>query len=88
MEIKITDDYRITSDKYNVTIEKYTGDNKEGKEIWVSESHHKTVELALDSFATKRIRQSTATKFAELKADIESLKELMNGIYKELKING
>lgn len=89
INIKIDNDYRITSDKYNFILQKkrvLTGDNirgrqarpeNVGKEIWIDEGYYGTIKHLLRDYATKRMLKPGA------ESEIETFQELF-GILKDI----
>lgn len=75
MEIKICDDYRLTSDPHNIILEQRKVNKKNGQEYWIVDSFHRTVEQALDALLQKRIRESEATTIKELRAEIREVRK-------------
>lgn len=75
MEIKICDNYRLTSDPYNIILEQRKVNKKNGQEYWTADSFYRTVEQALDALLQKRIRGSEATTLKELRNEVREAKE-------------
>jgi len=56
LQIDIDDNYRITTDRYNFTLEKKRVSKNGNRERWSSVGHHPTIEGALKSFRDEEIR--------------------------------
>ena len=77
MEIKLHDDYRLTSDRYQYILQErrisQKGENI-GKEYWGNIGYYSNLQIALDDYVDKRVKLS----------DVKSITEIINHL-KELK---
>lgn len=97
IEIKVNEEYRITSDERNVTVSRrYLVDptkapnwakrEAEGasaaiRESWREVSYHSTVPRAIQSIGEQLVRDSEATSFAELLAEVKRFNAQVESLF-------
>lgn len=90
LNIQVTEDYRITSDKFNIIVnERHFADptkapnwkkreaegaSPEPREVWTEVSFHSTVEDAMNKIVDKTVLNSEATTISELRNDIRQIR--------------
>ena len=77
MEIRINHNWRITSDTYNIKLEKrriVTKGREKGKEAWCCDWFYGTIEQALNGYLGQIVRDCDAETFDELKELLENTK--------------
>ncbi|MFW6026085.1 MAG: hypothetical protein ACOCRX_07060 [Candidatus Woesearchaeota archaeon] len=81
MEIKIQDDYYITSNKWSYKLAKKEF-NEDGKMKWKHLRHRSTIAGVLDEFCELQIKTMHATEFEKVIEKVKKLKALINDIQK------
>ena len=81
MNIRIDENWAITSDEYNVILQQRFVNKKEdsknfGEEYWTNSGFYRTLEDALNGYLTKKIRQSNATTLQEIAQEIKETRKL------------
>ena len=87
MEIKIKDDYYITSNKWEYRLAKKEFD-KDGEIKWNYLKHKGSISGVLDEYCKLEIKTMHATEFEEVIEKVEELKALINDIRKKLEVKG
>ena len=78
MDIRIDNDYKLTSDERNVILTKVqisqSGKSK-GQEVYTNIGYYGNIEHALNDYLRVKINTSQATSINELKAEIREVKK-------------
>lgn len=82
MEIRLTDDYRITSDSYNLILQKRSVIKKEnsenyGEETWTAISWHHSFESIIRKLIILEVKQSEIV-------ELQKMCELISGVEKRV----
>lgn len=99
LNIRINDDYKLTSDAMNVIVNKRVlvdptkspnwkkrkaeGASPELREDWREVSFHSTIEQALDTVVNKSVLDSEATTISELRNDIRKIRRDIERVLSE-----
>jgi hypothetical protein len=78
MNIRIDNDYKLTSDERNVILTKISigqSGKSKGKEVESNIGYYATIEHALNDYLRIKINTSQATSINELKAEIREVKK-------------
>ena len=78
MNIRIDDDYKLTSDERNIMLTKVQigqSGKSEGKEVETNVGYYGSIEHALNDYLRVKINTSAATSINELKAEIKEVKK-------------
>lgn len=78
MNIRIDNDYKLTSDERNVILTKISigqSGKSKGKEVESNVGYYGTIEHALNDYLRIKINTSQATSINELKAEIREVKK-------------
>ena len=71
MKLRITDQYRITTDEYQYIVNRKR--TRKGKLDWEPESYHPTFQGALQHIGERLVRGSDAQTVADAIADVENV---------------
>jgi len=86
MNIRIDNDYKLTSDERNVILTKISigqsGKNK-GKEVESNVGYYGNIEHALNDYLRIKINTSQATSINELKAEIREVKQIIKNMMED-----
>lgn len=78
MKIKLSDDYQLTSDRYQYIIQEKKVVKKgktQGTEYWDNIGYYNTLQGALDSYVNMRVRISDKNTLTELLAYLKEIKK-------------
>ena len=71
MNIQIDDKTRITSDAHNFIIQKLTGKDKQGNDVWTGKKFYTSIGAMLRGLHQQKLRNTACTSMAELGAAIK-----------------
>ena len=71
MKLRITDQYRITTDEYQYIVNRKR--TRKGKLDWDAESYHPSFQGALQHIGERLVRDSDAQTLADAIADVEKV---------------
>jgi hypothetical protein len=80
MNIRIDNDYKLTSDERNVILTKISigqSGKSKGKEVESNVGYYGNIEHALNDYLRIKINTSQATSINELKAEIREVKQII-----------
>jgi len=88
MLLQLDKDFRIASDEHNFILQK-RGDEgggvaKKGKGMWRNVGYWKDLNNLLLSYSRQKLRSSRADSVKALRQDLESLREQINQVTKDL----
>ena len=86
MNIRIDDNYKLTSDERNVILTRVTigqSGKSEGEEIEKNIGYYGNIEHALSDYLKIKINTSEATSINELKAEIREVKKTIQGLLED-----
>lgn len=84
LDMKITDDYKISSDEHNIILEKKRVSKKGKINSWSVVGYYPMFEMAADELVEKNIREMDAKSLKELSNSIEALKDAIKRLHKPL----
>ena len=80
MNIPLGNDYRLSADKHQWTVQRRSYDkdgnpsiNKDGSEVWTPEGYYVSAEQAIREHAGRRIRTAEAETLCEALAQVERI---------------
>lgn len=88
MNIRIDNDYKLTSDDRNVILAKVSigqSGKSEGEEIEKNIGYYGTIEQALNGYLRIQINTSEAMSISELKAEIREVKKTIERVMEDNK---
>ena len=86
LNVNLANDLYLVSDSHEFTIVKRRYNEKKQDYYDQPLSHHGSLQSAIDSFATHRMRSTDASTVKELKQALNHIQEELSRIKKELEI--
>jgi hypothetical protein len=86
MNIRIDNDYKLTSDERNVILTKISigqSGKSKGKEVESNVGYYGNIEHALNDYLRIKINTSQATSINELKAEIREVKQTIKNMMED-----
>ncbi len=86
MNIRIDNDYKLTSDERNVILTKISigqSGKSKGKEVESNVGYYGNIEHALNDYLRIKINTSQATSINELKAEIREVKQIIKNMMED-----
>lgn len=80
VDIKIEENWKITSDRHGYQLRRFSGYDKEGEQKWDPLKFAGTIRSVLESWGEQVVRECDATTFKEIKQEIQKVRKRLDEI--------